>query len=155
MHSEPLLVAQWTQEMSLSVFYVEGCRAQSSNRFQRHGLNIIEESSESGKISTNGIEEPATRHSALQGSVSRSQISEGEGRKREADLLPWPFMGKIFEDLELWALWKWLCRSSKLWSCHGSCAMPFDTGEESDRAESKEILSLKGDEPKKSCNESR
>jgi hypothetical protein len=51
------------QEMGSSVFYVEGCRAESSNRFQQHGSNIIEESSESGKISTNGIEEPATRHS--------------------------------------------------------------------------------------------
>ncbi|KAJ7892062.1 hypothetical protein B0H14DRAFT_3126179 [Mycena olivaceomarginata] len=114
--------------------------------FNGNGLNIIEESSESGKISTNGIQEPATRHS---GSVSRSQISVGEGRKREADLVPWPLWER---SLKIWncGLWEWLCRLSKL----RSCAMPFDTSEESDRAESKDILSLKGDEPK-ICNENR
>jgi hypothetical protein len=31
----------------------------------------------------------------LQGSVSRLQMSGGEGRKHKADLVPWPFMGKM------------------------------------------------------------
>ncbi|KAJ7342858.1 hypothetical protein DFH08DRAFT_811195 [Mycena albidolilacea] len=139
---------EWVQ----SVFYVEGCRAESSKRFQRHGLNIIEESSGSSKIRTNDTPGIGIKVADERG-CARPQR---EAPKAVAvPLLKCPirvwFRGSQPEDGFIGgrdhidraseeAQWEWLCRPSKLQSCQGSCAMPFNTGEESGRAESKELV---------------